>query len=203
MNNLTNISQINKHLFLSGVYPLDEKPEIIKELNINYILSCVDRMYVAEIHDKIMMNNPDMIILYLPYNDDNQQNLWSANKKKINVMKYTRSVEEYENLMQYLRFYDNKPMIEIGYHFINSAIEGGKNVLVHCQAGVSRSASLVIYYIMKKYFVGYEEANQTVKSKRSIINPNESFKSQLLEYQHQKEKFTEENAQNIIMNLNH
>jgi protein-tyrosine phosphatase len=41
--------------------------------------------------------------------------------------------------------------------------------------GVSRSASCVIMYIMKKFRVGYEDALEFVKSKRQIVEPNEGF----------------------------
>jgi len=36
------------------------------------------------------------------------------------------------------------------YHFIDNNLRS-TNVLVHCMAGVSRSATIVIAYIMKKY----------------------------------------------------
>lgn len=44
------------------------------------------------------------------------------------------------------------------------------NVLVHCMAGVSRSASLVIAYLMKSRNIGFNEAFGLVKSKRKIVS---------------------------------
>lgn len=46
-------------------------------------------------------------------------------------------------------------------------------VLVHCYFGVSRSATVVIAYIMKKYQLTYTEAFEKVKSKRHIVFPNQ------------------------------
>lgn len=46
-------------------------------------------------------------------------------------------------------------------------------VLVHCYFGVSRSATVVIAYIMKKYGLSYSEAFEKVKAKRSIVYPNQ------------------------------
>ena len=58
-------------------------------------------------------------------------------------------------------------------------IENSKKIYIHCMAGVSRSASIVIAYLMykehKKYFQIYSE----VKKKRYIIKPNFGFVFQL------------------------
>ena len=48
-------------------------------------------------------------------------------------------------------------------------------MLVHCQQGVSRSASIVIAFLIKKFKVCYKDALDFVKKKRSIVNPNEGF----------------------------
>ncbi len=53
-------------------------------------------------------------------------------------------------------------------------------VLVHCQFGISRSASIVISYIMWKYKLSYEFAFDFVSKKREKIQPNEGFEKQLM-----------------------
>jgi Leucine-rich repeat (LRR) protein len=63
--------------------------------------------------------------------------------------------------------------------FMEEAISNGGKVLVHCMAGVSRSASMVIAYLMTRENMSYNEAFDMVKQKRSCINPNEGFKAQL------------------------
>ena len=70
------------------------------------------------------------------------------------------------------------------HNIINKALAENKNVIVHCAAGISRSSSLVIAYLMIENRWLYEEAYNYVKSKRSIINPNIGFVKQLkaLEY---------------------
>ena len=67
------------------------------------------------------------------------------------------------------------------YLFISR--EKGSRVLVHCKMGISRSASVVIAYAMKAYNMSLEEAIQLVKKKRSCIQPNQAFVSQLKIYQ--------------------
>ncbi|KAM3130372.1 hypothetical protein pb186bvf_017575 [Paramecium bursaria] len=53
------------------------------------------------------------------------------------------------------------------------------NVLVHCHAGVSRSATLLIAYMMQKYQITLNQAFQKVQRERRIINPNPGFMRQL------------------------
>lgn len=200
-SDLCRISQITDNIFLSGIFPLEEDAEIIKRLNIKYILACVDRNYISTIHDNVMLHNPDVTILYLPYNDDTQQNLWKSNNDMIQMSKYPKSTQDFNELTQQLNIYKNKPLIEIGYHFINNAIMFNKNILVHCMAGISRSVSLVSYYFMKSYGLPFNEVIKTIKSKRIIANPNDSFKLQLSQYQRKKDKFSEVDANNIIRRL--
>jgi hypothetical protein len=57
-----------------------------------------------------------------------------------------------------------------------------KNILVHCAAGVSRSASFVIAYIMKEKQMPFHKAYELVKSKRKWVNPNSGFRQQLKQY---------------------
>lgn len=60
--------------------------------------------------------------------------------------------------------------LETCCRFISGAIEGSVGrVLVHCQWGVSRSASVVCAYIMKKYLIALDDAITKVRAKRPQI----------------------------------
>ncbi|XP_033732620.1 dual specificity protein phosphatase 12-like [Pecten maximus] len=81
-----------------------------------------------------------------------------------------------------LEFTDLLNYFEECIKFIDEGIRYG-SVLVHCLAGCSRSATMVIAYLMKKKQMGYGEALGFVRQRRSIVHPNEGFKDQLLLYE--------------------
>ena len=53
------------------------------------------------------------------------------------------------------------------------------NLLIHCVAGASRSASIVIAYLITRKGWRYADALSFVKGKRSLVCPNEGFEMQL------------------------
>ncbi|RKP25622.1 protein-tyrosine phosphatase-like protein, partial [Syncephalis pseudoplumigaleata] len=80
-----------------------------------------------------------------------------------------QDVEE-ANLLQHL------PMT---CRFIEEALSRqDQRVLVHCQAGVSRSAAVVIAYIMKMERLPYEQALAYVQTTRASVCPNAGFSEQ-------------------------
>uniref|UniRef100_A0A9J7YLC7 protein-serine/threonine phosphatase n=1 Tax=Cyprinus carpio carpio TaxID=630221 RepID=A0A9J7YLC7_CYPCA len=68
------------------------------------------------------------------------------------------------------------------FQFINEASQQGGVVLVHCNAGVSRSASVVIGFLMSQEKMSFDEAFSAVKTARPYIQPNPGFMSQLKKY---------------------
>ena len=62
-------------------------------------------------------------------------------------------------------------------------IDGKEKVFVHCAAGMSRSPTVVIAYIMWKKKLSLNEAINFVKEKRPLISPNDNFMNQLKIFQ--------------------
>jgi protein-tyrosine phosphatase len=60
---------------------------------------------------------------------------------------------------------------------------GGYSCLVHCAAGVSRSATIVLAYIMRKLRIPLSEALTWLKDDRPCVQPNLGFMFQLRAYQ--------------------
>ncbi|XP_044730446.1 dual specificity protein phosphatase MPK-4-like isoform X2 [Chrysoperla carnea] len=69
------------------------------------------------------------------------------------------------------------------YNFIDNCLQENGTVLVHCYYGMSRSATIVIAYVMKKNNMPFDEAFELVKSKRKFVHPNHGFQHQLKLYE--------------------
>lgn len=67
--------------------------------------------------------------------------------------------------------------------FIHECRCGGGSVYVHCAAGISRSSTMVIAYLMTVSTLTAEEALCVVRYCRKIANPNYGFMKQLKEYE--------------------
>lgn len=96
---------------------------------------------------------------------------------------------EKEQLFTYKRIpiFDNRgedilSYMDDAFRFIEEGKHYG-NVLVHCHKGVSRSASFVIGYLMRKNGFTCDEALCFLQGLRPAVQPNESFLEQLRRYQ--------------------
>jgi len=69
------------------------------------------------------------------------------------------------------------------FDFINESRNRKRAVLVSCQQGVSRSASLIIAYIMKTLHLNVAQAYAFVKLRNPHISPNLNLMNQLTEFE--------------------
>jgi len=68
--------------------------------------------------------------------------------------------------------------------FIDEGNRQGK-ILVHCGAGISRSVSLVLAYMINNMKIPFSEAVYLLKSKRKVANPNPGFEKELRNYSYE------------------
>ncbi|KAJ3880345.1 protein-tyrosine phosphatase-like protein [Lentinula edodes] len=78
---------------------------------------------------------------------------------------------------------DLKPHLEDACNSIDRALRSGRNVLVHCQQGISRSAAVVIAYLIRNHGMSYDAAFAFVKRQRACIKPNTGFVNALKEWE--------------------
>lgn len=147
----------------------------------------------------IMLNiNKDNIILY-PSNIINDKlflgnAMQAMNSKIIKDLKITHIVNCTQDLGS--PFVDDVKYLEIpvmdkekeeiyqyfitAFKFIDQALNDNNKIFIHCMAGVSRSSTITISYLMLKNKWSMVNCLQFVKSKRKIICPNVGFSNQLL-----------------------
>jgi len=75
--------------------------------------------------------------------------------------------------------------------FLRTALRpgAGGRVLVHCMVGRSRSASVVLAYMMAFHRLTYDEALGHLQRARPIVKPNHGFDAQLRAYERELDRF--------------
>jgi protein-tyrosine phosphatase len=117
-------------------------------------------------------------------NEDGQRDLEKLTSLGVtNILNCAAFVENfhpdkfiYENLnMEDSILEDLSKYLPKAYEFIDKS----EVVYIHCQAGISRSAAIVIAYLMMKRKINFEDAFELVRNSRKSINPNSGFINQL------------------------
>jgi hypothetical protein len=141
-----------------------------------------DCLYVPEIDqitDKIYLGNYD-----------------AARMKEMLIMRGIthilvcgKNMEElYKDEFQYMVIpIIDDPNENISAHFPNcfEFIENSEKVFVHCQAGISRSVTMVIAYLMWKNKIDYRSSFKYVVTRRKVAFPNNGFIKQLKEFENE------------------
>jgi protein-tyrosine phosphatase len=94
--------------------------------------------------------------------------------------KYPKNVEVLRLPLEDTSDMNITPYLEPAAKKIDEALAKGETILVHCQLGISRSASVLIYWLATRIFSGdLNKAIAFLKERRDIISPNFGFMVQL------------------------
>jgi len=74
-------------------------------------------------------------------------------------------------------------LFEKAFQFIDESKKSEKVCYVHCMRGRSRSASIVIAYLMNRHKMALKEAYEHVKERRRCIGPHQYLRKQLIDYE--------------------
>lgn len=148
----------------------------------------------VEIEDEILRCESPKISEIIPGlflgNESNASSMCSRVGAILNMTPKNSRCDHPEHNQSYLQI----PLQDFGGQQIekyfsqtNAFIDGNiaNNIYIHCQMGVSRSATIVIAYLMWKMRMSLDNAIQYVKSKRPCIKPNIDFIESLRMYEMQ------------------
>lgn len=144
---------IEEGLYLGSIDAARDR-ELLKQNDITRVLSLLDYFPTQQ----PLSNNMDSYYYLRPFDPPiDHLKLEIEDSSTSNILKY---------LPQALKF-------------ISDSQKAHRSVLVHCAAGISRSSSIVIAYLMVKYSLTLQDSMNLVKDKRRCISPNEGFRRQL------------------------
>ena len=157
MDNKIN-SSIMKHLYNLSL----PSTKIINNIYLGNAYNAIDYIDLSNKQTKLIVNCTEEIPDYHP-----------------NEFKYVHlRIRDYndENLLDKL----DELVDEINRY---SVLYPDSSILIHCYMGSSRSASVLIAYLMKYHNMDLDSAINYVKNLRQIVNLNISFYEQLKEYE--------------------
>jgi len=145
-------------------------------------------MYYTDCSDSCLPN-PDLVIngLYIS-GFDAAENFDALKKAKIShILSVCGGSPCYPKDFEYLTLQnitDSPCQDVISYfpqciNFIQKGMTEGTGVLVHCAAGVSRSATVVLAFLMQKEQIDHQTALQKLVLCRPSVHPNYGFRQQL------------------------
>jgi len=71
--------------------------------------------------------------------------------------------------------------LEPAARWMDAEVRASRRVLIHCAAGASRSATLVLYFLMTRHEMTLRGAFSVVKEARNVVWPNDGFMHELIE----------------------
>lgn len=160
---------------------------------INFLIFMIDSCLNTYISEPASQIEPQIYLGGMLEYGKNPQ--WFKEKKITHILSigYSPRKSEYENFkISGIKIIhgEDEPITDLFSYFqpifewIEKVKSNPNNVIyVHCHMGISRSATIIISYIMKKHNLSYDETYQFVKGKRSCIDPNWGFREQLRAYE--------------------
>ena len=140
-----------------------EATHVIDNIYLGNARNAADFFYLSSNNFGLIINVTNEISIYYP---DNFKYLnYKINDNNLDEIKEYLE-DSYEKINKYKSLFPNK------------------KILIHCFMGSSRSASIIIYYIMKKYPNKFSNTTKSIsylKEKRNIVNPTHKLVNDIIE----------------------
>ncbi len=117
------------------------------------------------------------------------------------------NIKQYAEKRNWLHIDLEDEPVDISKHFlhvikhVDAARNRGDCVLIHCAAGISRSATLMAAYLMWKNRWTAKEALDHIRARRDQIRPNDCFLEQLRIFEEVLPKIVPDNHKEIQENV--
>lgn len=140
----------------------------------NDIFHIIDNVYLSNIfgaHDLNLIEKNNITIVIRLSEDDNNKTIYNKKIAFINC-----EIED-----NYLYREELIKLCKTIYEVIVKTPH--RNILIHCNEGQSRSVSMIIYYLIKKYNYSYDKAFEYIQNIKINIHPNFAFVEELKKIQ--------------------
>ena len=174
---------------INGIYRDNKVTRIYKD-NSNSVINHIYKLTYNMTHiiDDIYLGNACDASCFYKLKEYNITNIINSTKE---IPNYFESDFEYFKIDIYdvnSNSYNNDIFNNTLDYIYRLQTEKNKKILIHCYMGSSRSATLVILYLMDRYEYTLEQALELVKSKRDIVNVNTEFIQNLRNFKREKVK---------------
>jgi len=177
---LSNTKNLNKNS--ENDKTLDD--EIIQALRLQNPAKILSNLYLSSIHpaqNLILLKqlNINFILNLTGYKHNSNELRYQINyPPEITVLHVKIADEMHTKISDYF---------DQALHFIESSISknSSNRILVHCEAGISRSATIVIAYLMQFHNKSLKTAYEFVKQCKKNVAPNISFFQELVQFEKQ------------------
>ena len=171
---------IENQLFL-GDYGHATNLNVIKNLKITHIVNCTP--FANHFEKKSKSNEIDTIESKQEAKSDITDSKESNDEEmdEIDIKYYQMALDDTPNDAKTMKRHLNNAL-EFIETALNSNNKPRNRVLIHCSAGISRSPTVTIAYIMKSNNMTFESALQLVNERRSVA-PNHGFIQMLKQFE--------------------
>lgn len=106
-----------------------------------------------------------------------------AKELKLNTQEYSnKNIKILQIGAKDIDMYNIRPDFDLAFMFIDDCLRSRGKIIVNCARGISRSATIVIAYLMFRYNLRLNQSYTLVSSLRPQVRPNSGFRSILAIY---------------------
>ncbi|SMN22606.1 similar to Saccharomyces cerevisiae YIR026C YVH1 Protein phosphatase involved in vegetative growth at low temperatures, sporulation, and glycogen accumulation [Maudiozyma saulgeensis] len=157
------VSRILGNIYISGIQPIVDHAPLKAQYGITHILSVIRFNIIPE---------------YLVRKGYTLKNISIDDIPQENILQYFNETNKFIDECLFPNELEYDPNL---VSFKKKAQKNG--ILIHCQAGESRSVAFVTAYLMYRYGLKLNQALYAIKRKRPSVKPNDGFLKQLKLYE--------------------